>query len=83
MIRVLCKVCNSEVSDLPSYKKCCGCPNMTSIHNDKVTAKDLSQVVFLSLPKQRNAKSVFSPSDLAYQEERNKRKVRKLDFEVR
>ena len=49
--------------------------------DDKVGAIDLDKVVMVSYKKEQ--KNVLSPSDLTYQEERRKRKVRKLNFEVR
>jgi len=56
---------------------------MASIRNDKISAVDMSQVVLLSAQNQRNYNSLFSPSELADQEARRKRGVRKLEFEVR
>jgi hypothetical protein len=61
----------------------CGCSNMTSLMEDKVTAVDLSNVIMVQSNRQKSQKSVFSSSDLAYQEARKNRKIRKLDFEVR
>ena len=49
--------------------------------DDKVGAIDLDKVVMVSYNKEQ--KNVLSSSDLAYQEERRKRKIRKLDFDVR
>jgi len=37
----------------------------------------------VSSNKEKQQKSSFSPDELAYQEARRNRKVRKLDFEVR
>ena len=61
--------------------QCCGCPNQMRLIDDKVSAVDLDKVVMVSYKKEQ--KNVLSSSDLAYQEERRKRKVRKLDFEER
>tara|TARA_Y100001968_G_scaffold302269_1_gene315455 strand:- start:447 stop:608 length:162 start_codon:yes stop_codon:yes gene_type:complete len=49
--------------------------------DDKVGAIDLDKVVMVSYKKEQG--NVLSSSDLAYQEERRKRKVRKLNFEIR
>ena len=49
---------------------------MMTVTEDKVTAKDLT-------PNKSKSKDVLSPQDLSFQEERRKRKVRKLDFEIR
>jgi len=56
---------------------------MMTLKDDKVTAVDLSKVVMIRSNKEKQQKSSFSPSELAYQEARRNRKVRKLDFEVR
>ena len=55
---------------------------MTVIEN-KVTAVDLTKVVMVESNKETIPKSFLSHSDLSYQEERRKRKVRRLDFDVR
>jgi len=82
MLVVRCKTCNKELSS-SSKTQICGCPNMMTLKDDKVTAVDLSKVVMVRSNKEREQKSSFSPSELAYQEARRNRKVRKLDFEVR
>ena len=56
---------------------------MTTIKGDSVTARDLSLVVMLNAPTERSKKGVLSDQDILWQEERRKRKVRKLDFEIR
>ena len=55
---------------------------MTTITGNNLTARDLSQVVMLNSGKVSD-KDVLSSQDLAWQEERRKRKVKKLNFEVR
>ena len=52
------------------------------IVDDKVGAIDLDQVVMLNSYK-NNKQNILTDQDLAYQEQRRKRKVRKLNFEVR
>jgi hypothetical protein len=47
-----------------------------------VSAKDLGKVVMLNTTRV-SEKDSLSPGDLQWQEERRKRKVRKLDFDVR
>ena len=49
---------------------------------DKVTALDLNKVVMIS-SNQEPKPDGFTSQDLAWQEQRRKRKVRKLNFEVR
>jgi len=56
---------------------------MMSVKGDSVTAVDLSRVVMINSTKKEEKTNVLSSSDLAYQEARRQRKVRKLDFEVR
>lgn len=82
MLVVRCKTCNKELES-SSKTQICGCPNMMTLKDDKVTAVDLNKVVMVRSNKERDQKSSFSPSELAYQEARRNRKVRKLDFEVR
>ena len=84
MIVVRCKQCNTEVKSSPQTSTC-GCPNMTTIKGDSVTAVDLTKVVMVSSYQKTNKtkQGVLSDNDLMFQEERRKRKVRKLDFEVR
>ena len=50
---------------------------------DKISAVDLSQVVMLNSYQPKTKKGVLSQQDIEWQEQRKKRKVRKLDFEVR
>jgi hypothetical protein len=83
MLVVRCKSCNKEL--ISSTKtQVCGCPNKMEIRDDKVSAIDLSQVVITSgVLKAKKEKKMLSEQDLAFQEERKARKVRKLDFEIR
>lgn len=82
MLSVRCKSCNKELIS-SSKTQCCGCPNMTTVVDDKVTAVDLSKVVLIDSENNIKNTSVLSKGDLEYQENRRKRKVRKLDFEER
>jgi len=83
MVSVRCKVCGTELISHPVKTKSCGCTNMTTVKGDLITAVDLADVVMIGSDKQNKKASVFSNEDLAYQEARRNRKVRKLDFEVR
>ena len=84
MLVVRCRDCNTEISSHETQAKSCGCPNMTTVKGDSVTAVDLSKVLMVqSAQKESKQQSLFSPQELQFQEERRKRKVRKLDFEVR
>ena len=84
MIIVQCKDCSKEISSSAGRTQSCGCPNMMTVKGDSVTAVDLSHVIMVSSGKKDvKDRSVLSPQDLSFQEERRKRKIRKLDFEVR
>ena len=84
MLVVRCRECNKEISSHETQVRSCGCPNMTTVKGDSVTAVDLGKVLMIqSEKKQSKSKDVLSPQDLNFQEERRKRKIRKLDFEVR
>ena len=84
MLVVQCKECRKELSSQGAQTKSCGCPNMMTVKGDSVTATDLSRVIMIqSNKKQSKQQSLFSPQELQFQEERRKRKVRKLDFETR
>ncbi|ASF00698.1 hypothetical protein [uncultured virus] len=82
MIKVRCKECGKEVISNSARSVSCGCPNMTTINGDKLTALDLNKVVMIS-SHQENKPDGLTSQDLQWQEERRKRKVRKLNFEVR
>ena len=82
MITVRCKNCNREIKS-NHHTQCCGCPNMMTVIEDKVTAVDLTRVVMVESNRETIPKSFLSQSDLSYQEQRRKRKVRRLDFDVR
>ena len=82
MIIVRCKQCNTEIKS-DHHTHCCGCPNMMTVIEDKVTAIDLSKVVMISSSNRVKDGNVLTSSDLSFQEERRKRKVKKLDFEIR
>ena len=85
MLVVRCRDCNKELVSHATQSKSCGCPNMTTVKGDSVTAVDLSRVIMIqsSTKKESKTKDVLTPQDLNFQEERRKRKIRKLDFEVR
>jgi hypothetical protein len=83
MISIRCKNCNKELIGHPTKTVSCGCPNMATIRGDKISAVDLSRIVMLNSGKEIERKTFLSSSDLAFQEARRQRKVRRLDFEVR
>ena len=83
MISIRCKDCNREITGHPTKTVTCGCSNMATIRGDKVSAVDLSHVVMLNSLKENQKSNVLTSQDLAFQEARRQRKVRKLDFEIR
>jgi competence protein ComGC len=82
MLSARCKICNVELYS-SSKSQCCGCENQMSIIDDKISANDLSEVVLTNSEKNLKKGGMLSNADLEYQENRRKRKVRKLDFETR
>ena len=80
MLSVRCKQCNTELTS-SSKTQVCGCPNMMTITGDAVSAVDLKKVVITRLDKKET--EGLTSHDLEWQEKRRKRKVRKLDFEIK
>jgi len=81
-IKIRCRSCGKELEGHPSKTVSCGCPNMTTVRGDKISAVDLGQVVMMSSYLSKK-KSILTQEDLAFQEQRKQRKIRKLDFDVR
>ena len=80
MLIVRCKQCNTEL--ISSNKtQVCGCPNMMTITGENVSATDLKKVVITRQDKKET--EGLTSNDLEWQEKRRKRKVRRLDFEIR
>ena len=82
MFTVRCTQCGKEIVSQPGKTRACGCPNMMTVNDDVVTAIDLTRTIMVRSNKVEE-KTALSAEDLAYQEQRRKRKVRKLDFETR
>ena len=83
MISIRCKDCNREITGHQSKTITCGCPNMATIRGDKISALDLSHIVMLNSIQKEQKSNVLTSQDIAWQEARRQRKVRRLDFEVR
>ena len=81
-IKVRCRSCGKELEGHPSKTVSCGCPNMTSIRGDKISAVDLNQVVMLNSFTSKK-ENVLTQQDIEWQEQRRQRKVRKMNFEIR
>ena len=82
MIIVRCKECGTELTST-SKVQFCGCPNQMRVVDDKVGAVNLDTVVMVSNNLERKIDSHFSKDELQYQEERRRRKVRRIQFEER
>ena len=82
-IKVRCRSCGKELEGHPSKTVSCGCPNMTTIRGDKISAVDLSEVIMLNFNQPKDKKGVLTQQDIEWQEQRRQRKVRKLNFEIR
>jgi hypothetical protein len=82
MLSVQCKECNKVIVGTTKVQ-CCGCPNMMKVTSDSISAIDLSKVLLLNHKKNIKYQSILTKHDLEYQENRRKRKVRRLDFEER
>jgi DNA polymerase II large subunit len=83
MIKIRCKNCNTELESHPIRTKCCGCDNLTTLKGETITALDLTLVELLSNMSKKETKKILSNEDLAFQESRKNRKVRKLEFEIK
>ena len=82
-LKIRCRSCGKEIEGHPTKTVTCGCPNMATIRGGVISAVDLGQVVMLNSYSNKSKSSVLSNEDLAFQEARRQRKVKKLDFEVR
>ena len=82
-LKVRCRSCGKELEGAAGKSVCCGCSNMTTITGNSISARDMSKVIMLSSPTKVSERGVLRPEDIEWQEQRRKRKVRKLDFEVR
>ena len=81
-IRVRCRSCGKEVESRSGKTISCGCSNMVTISGDVISAVDMAKVVMLNSKKSKKY-SLFSREEMEWQEDRRRRKVRRLDFEVR
>jgi len=82
-LRIRCKSCNREIEGHPTKTITCGCSNMATIRGGVISAVDLSAVVMLNSIHTKIKSGVLTSEDIAWQEARRQRKVRRLDFEVR
>ena len=81
MLRVKCKRCNTELISSNKVQSC-GCTNRMVLEGDTVSAVNLSEVILLNntiVSKTR----LLTENELEWQEQRRKRKIRKLTYEER
>lgn len=82
-LRIRCRSCGKELEGISGKTVSCGCPNMATIRNGVISAVDLSQVFMLNSISTKKKSGVLTNEDIAWQEARRQRKVKRLDFEVR
>ena len=82
-LKVQCRVCGKELQGNSGKTYSCGCSNMMTVRGDTVSAVDMSQVIMLNSNKPKRVNEGLTQQDIEWQEQRRKRKVRKMDFEVR
>jgi hypothetical protein len=56
---------------------------MMTVKGDSVSAVDLSRVVMVNYTQKEQKINVLTSQDIAWQEARRQRKVKRLDFEIR
>ena len=82
-IKVRCRSCGKEVEGAAGRAVSCGCPNRVTVVGDVVSAVDMDKVVMLNSYRSKKEKEGLTDQDLQWQEQRRRRKVRRLDFEIR
>ena len=78
-----CRSCGKEVEGAAGRAVSCGCPNRVTIVGDVVSAVDMDKVVMRNSYGLNKDKDGLTDQDLQWQEQRRRRKVRRLDFEIR
>ena len=56
---------------------------MMTVRGDTISAVNMSDVIMLNSNKPKRVNEGLTQQDIEWQEQRRKRKVRKMDFEVR
>ena len=82
-LKIRCRSCGRELEGHPTRTVTCGCSNMATIRGGVISAVHLSQVVMLNSMSNKKKSGVLTNEDIAWQEARRQRKVKRLDFEVR
>ena len=82
-LKVQCRVCGKELQGNSGKTYSCGCSNMMTVRGDTVSAVNMSDVIMLNSKKPKRVNEGLTQQDIEWQEQRRKRKVRKMDFEIR
>tara|TARA_B100000902_G_C26497828_1_gene522479 strand:- start:34 stop:291 length:258 start_codon:yes stop_codon:yes gene_type:complete len=82
-LRVQCRVCGKELEGNSGKTYSCGCPNMMTVRGDVVSAVNMSDIIMSNSNTSKVKNEGLTQQDIEWQEQRRKRKVRKLDFEIR
>ena len=82
-LKIRCRSCGKEIEAYSGKTVSCGCPNMATIRNGVISAVDLGNIVMLNSMNTKSKSGVLTNEDIAWQEARRQRKVKRLDFEVR
>ena len=80
---VRCNACGKDLQSDGNRIISCGCSNMTSVHDDVVSANDMDQVIILQNNTKFKNEYLFTSQELEYQEARRRRGVRKMIFDER
>ena len=81
-LKVRCRACGKELESNSGKTYSCGCPNMMTIRGSNVSAVNMDDIILINSHK-KTVKEGLTDQDMQWQEDRRKRKVRRLDFEVR
>lgn len=82
-IKIRCRSCGKELEGHPTKTITCGCPNMATIRGGVISALDLANILMLNSINKKEKTNVLTNEDIAWQEARRQRKVRRLDFDIR
>ena len=81
-MRVQCTVCNTIITST-GKPQVCGCENQMVVDDTGFTAKSLANVKVLNTITNVRESGHLTEDQLKWQEQRRKRKIRKLTFEER
>lgn len=82
MLRVKCKRCNTELTSTNKVQSC-GCTNRMVLEGDTVSAVNLSEVILINNTSNVREAGHLTKDQLEWQEQRRKRRIRKLTYEER